>query len=162
MIKDTSLIAVFIFYNVSSGVQSRLAFSDEFKHCNIITFDGRDWIMLDFDRTGLLTRKIHCKDGPTLLRNLPLIKEISAIISINVKQRVKTMWKPLWVRSCNEICRYASGADLGFTFNPVHLYKKLLKYAYKRKRNFEILSHWRRTWDFSEATMIQAQAKPIK
>jgi hypothetical protein len=157
----SNLIAVFIFYNISSGVQAKLAFSKEFRHCNIITYDGKDWIMLDFDRTGLLTRKVYCKDGESLLKRLPMLKEISATISISVQDRVKTAWKPWWVRSCNEICRYASGADIGFTFNPSSLYKKLLKYTHKR--NYEVLSHWRRaTWDYSEATTINHNhQKPI-
>lgn len=141
--KKVSLIAVFIFYDKASGAQARLAFSKEFKHCNIITFDGKDWIALDFDRTGLLTRKINCKDGETLLRNLHVVKEITAIVSVNVTERVKVMWKPWWVRSCNEICRYSSGVDVGFTFNPIHLYWKLLKYT--GRRNYEVLTHWRRT-----------------
>jgi hypothetical protein len=138
----TDLIAVFIFYNQSSGIQSRLSFSAEFKHCNIITFDGRDWISIDFDRTGLLTRRVHCNDGSALLRHLKVVKEVSAIVAVNVPKRAKTRWKPWWVRSCNEVCRYASGVDIGFTFNPVQLYKKLLKY--RRRRNYEVLSHWRR------------------
>lgn len=140
------MIAVFIFYNKSSGVQSRLAFSEEFKHCNIITFDGYDWIMLDFDQTGLLTRKVYCKDGAALIRNLPVIKDVSAIISVSIDERVKVGWRPWWVRSCNEVSRYASGVDIGFTFNPIHLYSKLLKY--RRRRNYEVLSHWRRNNGF--------------
>jgi hypothetical protein len=141
------LLAVFIFYNVASGVQSRLAFSDEFKHCNIITCDGRDWVMLDFDRTGLLNRAIHCKGGDTLLKSLPIIKEVTAIVTVCIKERAKFMWSPWWVRSCNEICRYAAGIDIGFTFNPIHLYYKLLKY--RKGRNYEIISHWRRSHGIS-------------
>src|SRR5580658_7486214 len=119
------LIAVFIFYNISSGIQARLSFSSEIKHCNIITYDGSDWIMVEFDRTGLLTRRIHCTNGESLLRHLSVVKEVTAVISVNVWERAQTAWKPWWVRSCNEICRYASGVDIGFTFNPIHLYKKL-------------------------------------
>lgn len=137
------MIAIFIFYDIATGVQAKLAFSKEFRHSNIITYDGSDWIMLDFDRTGLLTRKIECRDGAQLIRNLPVIKDVSAIISVDVQDRVKTRWKPFWVRSCNEICRYASGVDIGFTFNPVHLYSKLLKY--NGRRNYTLLSAWRRT-----------------
>jgi hypothetical protein len=148
------MIAVFIFYSVATGVQAKLAFSDEFKHCNIITYDGEDWILLDFDRTGLLTRKIKCESGSSLVRNLHVIPEVSAIVSINVKDRIKLMWTPWWVRSCNEICRYASGADIGWTFNPVHLYKKLLKY--RHSKNYEILSTWRRSWG-SVQTIVTAQ-----
>jgi hypothetical protein len=136
------LIAVFIFYQIATGVQARLAFSKEFKHCNIITFDGSDWIMLDFDRTGLLTRKIKCPDGESLVRNLHVVQDVTAVISISIKDRKKTPWFPWWVRSCNEVCRYASGVDIGFTFNPTHLYWKLLKY--KDRRNYEVLHAWRR------------------
>ncbi len=146
--KPVSLIAVFIFYSKASGVQARLAFSEEFKHCNIITFDGKDWIMLDFDRTGLLTRRIKCKSGKTLLRNLHVVPEITAIMSVSIKDRKKTPWSPWWVRSCNEICRYASGIDIGFTFNPVHLYSKLIKY--RHNRNYEVLSTWRREHGISK------------
>lgn len=140
--KQTDLIAVFIFYKISTGVQSRLAFSSQFRHCNIITFDGSDWIMLDFDKTGLLTRKVKCPNGASLLRNLPVNQDIIAIVSVNVKERFKVSWKPFWVRSCNEVCRYAAGIDIGLTLNPRNLYKKLLKY--RHSRNYEMLSHWRR------------------
>ena len=136
------MIAVFIFYSKATGIQASLAFSKEFRHCNIITYDGSDWIMLDFDRTGLLTRKINCVDGAQLVRNLHVIKDITSIITVDIQDRAKIAWKPWWVRSCNEICRYASGVDIGFTFNPVHLYRKLLKY--NLKRNYEVISAWRR------------------
>jgi hypothetical protein len=137
------MIAVFIFYKIANGIQSRLAFSKEFRHCNIITYDGDDWIMLDFDRTGLLTRKIYCMDGAQLIRNLRVIKDVTAIVTIQLEERVKVSWKPWWVRSCNEICRYASGADIGWTFNPVHLYRKLLLYS--GRRNYEVIAAWRRS-----------------
>lgn len=142
------MIAVFLFYNIATGIQSRLAFSDEFKHCNIITFDGKDWISLDFDRGGLITRRVNCRSGAQLLRNLRVMKNVSAIVSVSIDQRFNVSWKPWWVRSCNEICRYTAGIDLGFTFNPRHLYRKLLKY--RHCKNYEMLSHWRRKHGISE------------
>lgn len=140
--KQDGLIAIFIFYNIAAGKQARLSFHAQFKHCNIVTYDGADWIMIDFDRTGILTRRIKCKDGQALIRSLPKIKDVSAIISISVNDRVKISWKPLWIRSCNEICRYASGADIGLTWNPAHLWKKLIQY--RHSRNYQLLTHWRR------------------
>ncbi len=140
---DISLIAVFIFYKKATGVQARLAFSEEFKHCNIITYDGADWIMVDMDRTGLLTRKIKCKNVESLVRNLRVVQDITATITVAVDNRHQIAWKPFWVRSCNEICRYASGVDIGFTFNPIHLYWKLLKC--RNGKNYELLSAWRRS-----------------
>lgn len=142
MRSGVEMIAIFIFYSKASGAQAALAFSKEFKHCNIITFDGEIWLMIDFDRTGLVTRRINCRNGTQLLRLLPINKDISAILSVEVGERARVRWKPLWVRSCNEVCRYVAGVDTGFTFNPVHLYQKLLRY--KGKRNYEMLSAWRR------------------
>ncbi len=142
-----SLIAIFIFYKKASGIQACLAFNDHFKHCNIVTFDGADWIMLDFDRSGLLTRRIKVNDAESFLRNIRIIPEVSCVVSVEIDQRKKISWKPFWVRSCNEICRYASGIDLGFTFNPIHFYRKLLKY--RHKRNYALLSAWRRDYGIS-------------
>jgi|SRR5882672_10327446 len=136
------MIAIFVFYNVAQGYQARLAFSDEFKHCNIITYDGEDWILLDLDATGYRVRHLIPSNGTQLLRALRSLKEVSALISVNINKRHRFGWKPFIGGACNEICRYGAGIDLGFTFNPIHLYKKLLKY--RHKRNYEMLSHWRR------------------
>jgi len=138
----TQLIAIVIFWSLARGVQAKLAFSKEFKHCNIITYDGANWIMLDFDRTGFVTRKINCPSGEALVKRLRLVSDISAIVAISVYEKAKPCWKPYLVRSCNEICRYACGIDIGLTLNPRHLYSKLLKYS--GKRNYEVLSAWRR------------------
>lgn len=136
------MIAIYLFYDIAHGIQAPLAFSKEFRHCNVITYSGDIWLIIDFDREGLQTRRLQCANGDRLLRNLKVIKEVTAIISVNIEQRHKVAWKPWWVRSCNEICRYATGIDVGFTWNPTHLYKKLLQY--NGKRNYEVLSAWRR------------------
>lgn len=136
-------IAVFIFYSISGGVQSSLSFSKEFKHCSSVTFDGRDWIALEFDRTGFMMRRVKCRDGAKFINRLSMNPDISATIAVQVNGKVSIAWKLYLVRSCNEIARYAAGVDIGLTFNPVHLYKKLLKYD--RKRNYEIISSWRRS-----------------
>lgn len=137
------LLAIVIFYNKSEGPSSRLAFSDEFRHCNVITYDGRDWVMVEYLPSGIITRVIHCESGVRLVNRLQLIPEATAIMALSINPRAKVRWFPWWVRSCNEVCRYVSGVDTGFTFNPVSLYRKLIKYD--GKRNFQVLSHWRRS-----------------
>lgn len=136
------MIAIYNFYSISNGVQSKLAFSDEFRHCNVITYDGRDYVLVEFDSTGIILRVLTVTSLSGLLRGLRSVKELTAIISVEIQDRKKSMWLPWWVRSCNELCRYATGINLGFTFNPVHFYSKLLKY--NKTRNYEILTHWRR------------------
>lgn len=137
------MIAIFIFYSVSRGVQSRLAFSSEFKHCNTITYDGCDWMQLEFDPTGFTMRRVKTDNGQGLINRLTMLHDISAIVTVNVIERAKFGWKPYLVRSCNEICRYTAGIDVGLTFNPKHLYDKLLRY--RVLRNYEVLSQWRRS-----------------
>ncbi len=135
------MIHVFCFYNISSGIQARLSFSKIFKHCNIITFDGEMWIATEFDRSGVLTRRINVYSSSSLLRGLKYIESLIAIVTIDVTARCDIPWKPFIVRSCNELDRYISGANIGFTLNPKHLYNKLLKY---NGNGYRLLYHWRR------------------
>lgn len=137
------MIVFFLFYNYASGKQAKLAFSDEFKHCNVITFDGEIWLGMDFDYQGLQTRKIQVKSVLSLVRAVKHISTLSSMLVADIGLREKISWKPWIVRSCNEFARYASGIDVGFTFNPKHLYNKMLRYD--TKRNYEILYSWRRT-----------------
>lgn len=136
------MISFFCFYNVSSGVQARLAFSDIFKHCNIITFDGETWIVHEFDINGIQTKRIKVYSSSSFIRGLKYIDSLMAMIVVNVEEKATFNWKPFLVRSCNEIDRYIAGVDIGFTFNPKHLYSKLIKNA--DVSNYEILYHWRR------------------
>lgn len=136
------MIALFLFYNFSSGIQANLAFSKEFRHCNIITYDGEYWINVEFDSTGILTKVLDVPKGKALIRGLKTIQSLTAMIVVDIGERKKVAWKPLWGRTCNELDRYVSGVDVGLTFNPRHLHSKLLRY--NGKRNYEILYAWRR------------------
>lgn len=136
------MIAIFCFYDIASGKQSRLAFSKEFKHCSLITFDGEHWINWEFDRLGLHIRLLRVIDAGRFIYHLKLIKELTAVVAVWIDNRAYTTWKPLLIRSCNEFARYISGIDIGLTFNPKHLFSKILKYD--SIRNYQILHAWRR------------------
>ena len=135
------MICIFCFYNVSSGVQARLAFSKTFKHCNVVTFDGKYWVAHEFDSMGFQTRNVQAHSATSLIRGLKHINSLVALVAVEVYKRPQITWKPFLVRSCNEIDRYITGVNTGFTFNPKNLYNKLLKYA---GTDYEILYHWRR------------------
>ncbi len=137
------MISVFVFYDMSSGIQAPLAFSKVFRHCNLFNCsDDYQTIQLDFNLTGIITRFYKFDHLMDLMHTLRRLKKVTAIVVTRIVERQKTKWKPFWVRSCNEVCRYGSGINVGFTFNPKQLYGKLLKYD--RRRNYEILEHWRR------------------
>jgi hypothetical protein len=136
------MICIFCFYNISNGIQSFLAFSDSFRHCNVITFDGDCYLAHESDKTGMYVQRLKTVPRLTsLIRALKHIESLTAIIVVDVRERPAIAWKPFVVRSCNEIDRYIAGVDIGFTFNPKHLYTKLIKYD---GSNFEVLHTWRR------------------
>jgi len=136
------VIHYFCFYDVSNGPQARLSFSGEFRHCNVIGFDGAAWIATEFDSRGYHLEIVEVKSAASLLRGLKHVKTITAIIVVDVESKARVSWKPFLVRSCNEIARYLAGVDIGFTFNPEHLYNKLIKFSHSK--NYEILHAWRR------------------
>lgn len=135
------MIALFLFYNKTNGFQSIFS-TKGIKHCNIICYDGQDFIMFALEEHGIGFRRIKAKSTLKIMRNIKVIETLIGMIVVNVDEPKKIPWKPFWVRSCNELCRYVSGVDIGFTFNPTHLINKLLKY--NNKRNYQILSSWSR------------------
>jgi len=135
------MIHIFCFYDTSSGIQSSLAFSNKYKHCNIISFDGAHYVLTEFDREGIHNRVIDASKLTSLVRGLKYIPSLTAMIVIDVEKRAKTRWKPYIVRSCNELDRYIAGISIGFTFNPKHLYNKLIKH---NNSQYVILTVWGR------------------
>lgn len=149
-IPNPNLIAIIIFWNIARGPQAVLSLSKTIKHVNCVTTDeeGLGSIFMDFDRQGFLTRSIKSNSAQRLIEGLKKNQHVEAIIAVAISEKAKHRWFPFLVRSCNEIVRYATGVDVGFTFNPVHLYYKLLKYSHSR--NYEILSQWRRDYGIHE------------
>lgn len=135
------MIAIYLFYDVGHGKQ-RLYTTNGIEHCNVICFDGRDFVFHECQPHGIGFRRIIAKDCVTLIRNVKRIKSIIRIIAVHISDRHKIKWFPLWIRSCNELCRHISGINVGLTFNPTHLIKKLLKYD--SQYNYEIIYQWSR------------------
>lgn len=136
------MIHFLLFYNKSNRTASWMTDAD-FKHCDIITFDGDDYRHLSWDNRGIVCRRIRTRSCSRLISALRVIPELTALLVIDCEDRVSLAWRPLVVQTCNEFCRYVSGIDIGFTLTPHHLHRKVLEWS--GKRNFKILSAWRRT-----------------
>lgn len=136
------MIATFVFYNKASQGQDWLAFSKEFKHCNVIVYDGEFTVLMEFVKHGIIPRVYKLNNVDDIIKRLKRQSTVVAIVSTHVTERRSFMWSPLWIKSCNEFNRYISAVDIGMTFNPRHLYKKLVKY--NGHSNFTIDYHWRR------------------
>lgn len=129
---------------MSNGVQSNLSFSKEFRHCNVIAYEGDNWVLFELDNYGINHRVVKVTTDESLYRALKTMDNITCIITAYVSERNRMPWKPWYVRSCNEFCRYVSAINIGFTFNPRHLYSKLLKH--NKLTNYEIVQFWRKKW----------------
>lgn len=136
------MIATFVFYNKASGPQAWLGFSKKFKHCNVITFDGEYTVMIEYSKQGIVPRVYELNDCSDIIARLKRLKSVSAIVTVFINERAIMPWTPFWIKSCNELNRHVSGIDVGMTFNPRHLYSKLIKY--NGHSNFIIEHHWRR------------------
>ena len=60
---NPSAISIIMFYNYATGKQAKLAFSKTLRHCNSIIYDGSDYVMLEFDLTGINSRVIKTTKG---------------------------------------------------------------------------------------------------
>lgn len=138
------MIAIFLFYDKTHGINKSLTFSKDLKHCNIITFDGRGYVMTTLDQTGISSRIIRIGNLSKFLKRLPaLMPDLSSIISTFINCRAKRKWNPLSINSCNEVSRRISGIDLPITFNVATLYYYLI--YFNGKREYDIDYIWRRT-----------------
>lgn len=80
-------------------------------------------------------------NGLDLIAEAKKLSDVEAIVGVDLAERAHFRWTGLSIPMCNEFARALIGLDIGMTWNPRHLYKKLLKYD--QKRNFEIFYHWR-------------------
>ena len=136
------MLAMFFFYNEAQGKQLKWVQHEEFKHCRVIIYGGDNFILFESSRYGIDHQVIKSNSAERIWRNMRVIKSLTHSICVYVNRKHEFPWRPLWVRSCNEVCRYLSSVDIGFTLTPYGLFKKLLKYD--KTSNYEVLAVWRR------------------
>jgi hypothetical protein len=137
------LIAAFLFYNQGIGKYGRFSFSKELVHCALLCYEGDQCILFEIAPSGFAYRILRSNDVNKNLEAIKKLPALSAFIAVMVKKKKKVKEWPFKWYTCNEVCRYFSGIDIGWTFNPKHLFKKLIKF--KDKRNYELLACWRRS-----------------
>lgn len=136
------MIAVFLFYNQGIGKYRIFNFSKQFVHCALLCYEGDQCILFEIAPTGFIYRILKNNDVNKNLNAIKKLPMLSAFIAVSVKEKKKIKEWPIKWYTCNEVCRYFSGIDIGWTFNPMHLFKKLIQL--KEQRNYELLSCWRR------------------
>lgn len=143
------MIAIFLFYSETLGKKRYFTFSKDIKHSAVILFDGENYVRFQFTKNGCEHRIVNAKNVRELIRVYQaLIPTLSAVICtfvLNQKLQVSPLTQLV---SCNEFSRLIANIDVGITLNPIHLFKKLLKYD--NRTNYEILYKWRRSDGYPE------------
>lgn len=130
---------MFLFYDIGYGKQT-IYTTKGIKHCNVICYNGTDHVLFETDWHGIHYRVLSETTTLKLLKGIRIIPSLQSALVLEIFEKKQLRWFPLSLRTCNELCRYVTGVDVGITINPTHLIKKLLKY--NNKRNYEIIHHW--------------------
>lgn len=135
------MLTIFVFHNrTRHRIMNLFTFSRKFKHVDAYTFNGKQWIGFRMSSDGI-TYTISEGEGRNLVEEAKKLPDVEAIIGVQIDKRAHFPWRPLTIPMCNEFARLISGVDTGASWNPRHLYNKLLKY--NGRRNFEIFYRWR-------------------
>lgn len=135
-------IAIFLFYNESRKPNFFTPFS-RYKHCCVILFKGDSWVLFKWGKKGLVYKILQTKSGKKILQSFKKLNTLISMVVVEINKPIEFPWRPLITFTCNEMCRYVSGIDVGFTVSPRHLYKKLLRYN-KKNTNFKVIYKWMR------------------
>lgn len=133
----------FLFYDTAIGRQSRLSFSKDKKHVDVMVYENDTVTCFQYSGKGIEHRVFKTDDILKVLKGIKLIPELSHYILVSMyKEHKGKRWLPFHINSCNEVCRKIGRVEIGWTFNPAHLYKKLVKL--NGKTNFTVVSVWSR------------------
>jgi hypothetical protein len=137
------MLVLFVFHNKTThSILNFMAFSRRFKHVDLYTYDGKQWIGFRFGTDGMTYAFTGHSCLTDLAEQAKQLKETEALVALEVEKGCKFPWRPLSVPICNEFARFIAKIDVGFTWNPRHLYNKLIKYD--QLTNFEVFYSWRR------------------
>lgn len=135
------MIFTFLFYEKSHGKQLRYTLG-RYKHCDMLSYDGRDTLYYHLGARGINVRTITQSSFKELLFNLSRSPNLSAMITIERTKLSHLTWWPVMANSCAELCRKISGVDIGVCIFPSQLFRKLL--VYNNCKNYEVIQHWSR------------------
>lgn len=134
--------ALILFYDQAHGKHVKYAFSKDFRHCKVITHVNNHFISIESDKSGIYAKHLDHKSIHGVIDYHKQSTNLSAYLYLDLLKDNPLPWFPFWIRSCNEVCRYVTAIDIGFTFNPKHMYNKILKH--NGLRNYRIIDAWRR------------------
>ena len=135
------MIVIFLFFSASMGKQLKYTLG-EHKHMSVICYHGDYPVIMELAHTGIEYRIISNPNMVKVIKNLKIIETLMEMVVVDVKEKSPSKWHLFLIRSCNEICRYISGVQIGLTLNPCHFLRKLIKL--NKQKNYHILLRWRR------------------
>jgi hypothetical protein len=108
-----------------------------------VTYDGRYAYITELNKQGIKVKSYPVSSIKNFIEKIKKISTVNTIISTFITDKAIVKWWPFSLNACNELDRKISGIYIGLTFNPAHLYRKILKYD--GLRNYTIDYTWRKS-----------------
>lgn len=132
--------ALFIFYNKARGKQAILSARDK-KHVDLIVKLNDKITIFQYSGRGIEHQYSKATDMMLIMKKLLKLENVSHLILVKINKKCRRKnWFPIQLNSCNEVCRKISSVDIGWTFNPSHLYHKIL--MKRDKSNYSVVENW--------------------
>ena len=135
------MIAIFLFFNKGLGKFVNFIRDKNFLHSAVICYRGDVPILLEISRSGIAYRVLKTEDMAKLMEKITLMPNLTHYVAVRIKKEAFIQELPIRFFTCNELCRFFTGVDIGLTLSPKHLFQKLVDF---KNKNFFVRNVWSR------------------
>lgn len=134
------MIAIFLFFNKGLGKFVKFIRDKDFLHAAVICYQGDVPILMEASESGISYRVVKTPDMASLMEKIILMPSLTHYVAVKINKEILITEFPFKYFTCNEVCRFVSGVDIGMTLSPKHLFQKLVNF--KNNKNYFLMNVW--------------------
>ncbi len=123
--------AIIIFYNQGESKLNSWFLHPDFQHVDAFFYQYEGWWVNRLTHRGLTLKKSSFDHGLDIINKATTLATTTHIIMMDICWTSNRIVVPPYIITCNEIARYITKVNIGFTLTPYHFYSKLIKYDHK-------------------------------
>jgi hypothetical protein len=136
------VIAIFLFFNKGLGKFVNFIRDKDFLHAAVICYQGDVPVLMEASESGISYRVVKTSDMTNLMEKIILMPSLTNYVAVKINKGIFITEFPFKYFTCNEVCRFVSGVDIGLTLSPKHLFQKLVDF--KNHKNYFLMNVWSR------------------